>query len=185
MPATCRSSTTITDLALASAVVARAGPLAADRPSASSQLPQTALQRPGIVDSSAIGADREPGDAPVHPDHRTLNGRRVWPVDLHGQRAVPAVSLLPAGGRQDPPIKLAGRLLGGYPADPGQHDRAILDPDRAGQAEPLRAAAAFLPPGQTDPPAARAATPGVGVGPIQVTQRFLGGALGHLVQPAV
>src|SRR6266511_1996876 len=120
MPATCRSSTTITDLALASAVVAlcqrhrrlaavaRAGPLAADRPSASSQLPQTALQRPGIVDSSAIGADREPGDAPVHPDHRTLNGRRVWPVDLHGQRAVPAVSLLPAGGRQDPPIKLAG-----------------------------------------------------------------------------
>src|SRR6266545_2664309 len=81
MPATCRSSTTITDLALASAVVARAGPLAADRPSASSQLPQTALQRPGIVDSSAIGADREPGDAPVHPDHRTLNGRRVLPVD--------------------------------------------------------------------------------------------------------
>jgi hypothetical protein len=162
--------------------------LAADRPRTVAQGAQVTPQRLGAIDRRAVGADREGVDAPVDADHRPGNRGRVGSSHLDGQRAVPAVGLPPAGRRQDSPAplrELAGRLLRGDTTEPWQHHRVGLHLDGAGQPEPVGAAAPLLPPGQSHPPAGLPALPEHLVGAVEVAQRLLWCALGHLIEPAI
>jgi hypothetical protein len=142
-------------------------------------------ERPRTFHSGAIRAHRKGADPSVNPNHRPSDAGRVRPDKLDRQRHIPAVGLLTAGGRQDATVELAGCLLCLDPADAGQHHRVLLHADGAGQPEPLGTATLLLELGPADPTAQLAASPPVGVGPVEVAQGLLRGALGYLIQPTV